>query len=77
VSDHQQGPGWWLASDGKWYPPPGWQPPQQHVYTPAPQQPDQLQQATYGVVLGCLGAIALAVALFSVLFFIGRAIGPG
>jgi hypothetical protein len=21
VSDRQQGPGWWLASDGKWYPP--------------------------------------------------------
>jgi len=76
VSDHQQGPGWWLASDGKWYPPPGWTP-QHHVYTPAPQQPDQLQQATYGIVLGCLGAVALAVALFSVLFFIGRAIGPG
>jgi hypothetical protein len=21
MSDHQQGPGWWLASDGRWYPP--------------------------------------------------------
>lgn len=21
MSDTQQGPGWWLASDGKWYPP--------------------------------------------------------
>jgi hypothetical protein len=30
VSDESQGPGWWLASDGKWYPPelaPGAQPP--------------------------------------------------
>jgi uncharacterized membrane protein len=30
VSDESQGPGWWLASDGKWYPPeqaPGYQPP--------------------------------------------------
>jgi hypothetical protein len=30
VSDSSQGPGWWQASDGKWYPPeqaPGYQPP--------------------------------------------------
>jgi hypothetical protein len=30
VSDASQGPGWWQASDGKWYPPeqaPGYQPP--------------------------------------------------
>jgi hypothetical protein len=30
VSDTSQGPGWWQASDGKWYPPeqaPGYQPP--------------------------------------------------
>jgi hypothetical protein len=31
MSDVSQGPGWWLASDGKWYPPqtfpgPAWQP---------------------------------------------------
>ena len=23
MSDTQQGPGWWMASDGKWYPPQG------------------------------------------------------
>jgi hypothetical protein len=31
VSDYSQGPGWWQASDGKWYPPeqaPGYQTPQ-------------------------------------------------
>lgn len=31
MSDASQGPGWWQASDGKWYPPeqaPGYQPPQ-------------------------------------------------
>lgn len=22
MSDRSQGPGWWLASDGRWYPPP-------------------------------------------------------
>ena len=30
MSDQSQGPGWWQASDGKWYPPeqaPGYQPP--------------------------------------------------
>ena len=34
MSDVSQGPGWWIASDGKWYPPeqaPGYAPP-----TPAP-----------------------------------------
>ena len=24
MSDASQGPGWWLASDGKWYPPETW-----------------------------------------------------
>jgi hypothetical protein len=36
MSDESQGPGWWLASDGKWYPPelaPGAAPPQPS-YTP-------------------------------------------
>lgn len=28
MSDQSQGPGWWIASDGKWYPPEA-----------APQQP--------------------------------------
>jgi len=35
MSDVSQGPGWWLASDGKWYPPesaPG------YVQSPPPQQ---------------------------------------
>jgi hypothetical protein len=34
VSDYSQGPGWWQASDGKWYPPeqaPGYQTPQPGV----------------------------------------------
>ncbi len=42
MSDESQGPGWWLASDGKWYPPeqaPGYQPPPPYAppggqYTP-------------------------------------------
>jgi hypothetical protein len=26
MSDVSQGEGWWLAADGKWYPPPAWPP---------------------------------------------------
>ncbi len=34
MSDVSQGPGWWLASDGRWYPP------EQHPnYTPPPPSP--------------------------------------
>lgn len=36
MSDSSQGPGWWLASDGKWYPPSGAVPP---VPPGPPQQP--------------------------------------
>lgn len=35
MSDHSQGPGWWYASDGKWYPPES---------QPAPAQPAQPAQ---------------------------------
>jgi hypothetical protein len=30
MSDTSQGPGWWLASDGKWYPPELWTGPPQY-----------------------------------------------
>ena len=39
MSDTSQGPGWWQASDGKWYPPeqaPGYQPPMQGGPVPGP-----------------------------------------
>ena len=38
MSDTSQGPGWWQASDGKWYPPeqaPGYQPPAAGAAVPA------------------------------------------
>ncbi len=47
MSDYSGGPGWWQASDGKWYPPPssgGFNPGQQvpnQPSNPAPQQPYQ------------------------------------
>ena len=37
MSDVQQGPGWWLASDGKWYPPQGDQLPPPPPPTAFPQ----------------------------------------
>jgi hypothetical protein len=39
MSDFSQGPGWWQASDGRWYPPeqaPGYQPPPGAPGTPGP-----------------------------------------
>ena len=38
MSDTSQGPGWWQATDGKWYPPAPPAPPSPPVYG-APQQP--------------------------------------
>ena len=37
MSDTSQGPGWWIASDGKWYPP--------HLAPPPPPPPPPSQQA--------------------------------
>jgi hypothetical protein len=44
MSDTSQGPGWWLASDGKWYPPETWTGPPRPDAAPAsgaayPNQP--------------------------------------
>jgi hypothetical protein len=58
VSDTSQGPGWWQASDGKWYPPESapWAapatPPSEAtppaVATPAADEPAPFGQTTYG-----------------------------
>ena len=59
-------PGWWLASDGRWYPPqppaPGWwlasdgrwYPPQQPTYGPPPPAPAQQKSNK-----GCLTVVAI------------------
>ena len=41
MSDAPQGHGWWLASDGKWYPPDTWAPPPPQVaqFPPTGQAP--------------------------------------
>ena len=39
MSDTSEGPGWWLASDGKWYPPELWTGPPAQRPAGAPPQP--------------------------------------
>ncbi len=39
MSDTSQGEGWWLASDGKWYPPESAPPPPINAYGTSPQVP--------------------------------------
>jgi hypothetical protein len=39
MSDTSQGPGWWLASDGKWYPPELWTGPPPSGLTPPQSAP--------------------------------------
>ncbi len=50
MSDTSQGPGWWLASDGKWYPPELWTgPPSAGPWAPQSTPPANPGQApTYG-----------------------------
>jgi hypothetical protein len=56
VSDSSQGPGWWLASDGKWYPP---QPPAPPPDLPPPTlPPPTLPPPSYGPAPPPTGAYA-------------------
>ncbi len=49
MSDASQGPGWWLASDGKWYPPETWTgPPLPTAMPTAMPAGSPLPQATGG-----------------------------
>ena len=53
MSDTSQGEGWWLASDGKWYPPtasPGPSAPVPPPYVPA--GPPTANEAIWALVLG-------------------------
>jgi hypothetical protein len=65
MSDVSQGPGWWLASDGRWYPPES-QP--NYVAPPPPQGPAVIsiqprpQSSTGSVVLGLAGLGMLLIA---------------
>ena len=64
MSDASQGPGWWQATDGKWYPPAPPAPPQPPVYG-APQQayapvgPKNDGMSIAGLVCGISGLATL------------------
>jgi uncharacterized RDD family membrane protein YckC len=50
MSDISHGPGWWIAADGKWYPPeqhPDYRPPPPPSFAPAPPPPPQAFSAPY------------------------------
>lgn len=72
MSDTSQGPGWWLASDGRWYPPhlaPGAPPPQAPrpaTLVPGPSVSRTLTQATQ-IVLGFVGGVQLLVVVGALL----------
>lgn len=62
MSDASQGPGWWQATDGKWYPPappapPVYGAPQQAYYAPVGPKNDGMSIA--GLVCGISGLATL------------------
>jgi hypothetical protein len=65
MSDAPQGPGWWLASDGRWYPP-------QQAWPPVPAPPHAPNRAWVKWVVG-IGALMLVFAIIS-LVVLARAI---
>jgi hypothetical protein len=67
MSDQQQGPGWWLASDGKWYPPdqaPALPPPQTWGPPPGPPPRQGVSSGTKAGIIAAsvIGAFVLLIA---------------
>jgi len=70
MSDVSQGPGWWQASDGKWYPPqatpgPATAPAPQAVPGPASAPKKRGRGCLYGV-LGVLGLIVIIIVIAAI-----------
>src|ERR1700733_10914937 len=61
MSDTSQGPGWWLATDGKWYPPAQPLPPPPPVWPPPPTPPPTRQ-----ALMARRAMIVVAIVLFGV-----------
>lgn len=58
MSDYSQGPGWWQASDGKWYPPqPAAGGPPPPPYGQPYGAPVQQSKATAALVLGIISLV--------------------
>ena len=65
MSEQSQGPGWWQASDGRWYPPesrPATAPPPQPAWQPAAAgAPVDHPQGTTILILGILSLVVCGV----------------
>ncbi|MET0902061.1 MAG: hypothetical protein ABWZ52_02375 [Acidimicrobiales bacterium] len=77
MSDQSQGPGWWLASDGKWYPPdqaPAVPPPETWAPQPPLPQPSpsggMSSGAKVGLIVG-LSIVALLVVVVAAALLLG------
>lgn len=65
VSEQSQGPGWWMAADGRWYPPethPGYRPPPP-VGAPLGRRPE-LEPLNTPIIVGLCSAAAIALGCF-------------
>jgi len=83
VSDTAQGPGWWQASDGKWYPPeqhpnyappppPNYAPPRPPAYAASPSSTQTLPPTVYVQVESThTNGLAIASFVLSLLWFFG------
>jgi hypothetical protein len=71
MSDQQQGPGWWLASDGKWYPPDQAPPlpPAETWASPPPGPPPRSGMST-----GAIVALVVTIVVGSLALLIGAAV---
>ncbi len=75
MSDQQQGPGWWLASDGKWYPPeqaPAVPPPETWASPPAEPPPSGGMSSGGKVALALTGVAGVLVLLVVAIAFLGE-----
>jgi hypothetical protein len=73
MSDVSQGPGWWVASDGKWYPPqatPGTVTPP--LSQPVPGQAPAPKKRGRGCLYGVLGVLALIVIIIVIAALTGN-----
>lgn len=68
MSETSQGPGWWLASDGKWYPPQVWPPPAppSNVQAPPSTEPTSSRNTWLIVLAVAVGVIAVVVVVIAV-----------
>lgn len=74
MSDAPQGPGWWIASDGRWYPPDQAPPvPPPHTWATPPAGPPPRAGLSTGaiVALSAAAVVGLLAVLLGAAFFLG------